>query len=89
MTDRPTLPDLPTFARPPFRACELTGKIWGIDEFGGDCMVADIRGWGYLTGRGTALALDSDTAIAAQGKTARFVADAMNAAYAKLETPND
>lgn len=28
--------------------------------------VADVRGWGYLTGRGHALALNDDTAYAAQ-----------------------
>ncbi len=81
--ERPKLPDLPTFARPPFRACERTGKIWGIDEFGGPCMVADIRGWGYLTGLGQALGLDQKTAFDAQIKTAQFIADAMNEAYAR------
>ncbi len=80
-SERPKLPDIPTFARPPFRACGLTGKIFGRDEFGGSCMVADIRGWGYLTGRGKALALSNKEAIEAQGKTAQFIADALNAAY--------
>ncbi len=80
MSDRPTLPDLPTFCQGPFRADPVTAKIWGVDEYGGDCMVADIRGWGYLTGQGRALALTADEAIEAQRRTAEFIAKAMNAA---------
>ncbi|ABF63510.1 hypothetical protein TM1040_0777 [Ruegeria sp. TM1040] len=41
-------------------------------------MVADIRGWGYLTGKGQALALTEREAEQAQKKTAQFIADAMN-----------
>jgi len=81
MMTRPTLPDLPTFARGPFY---LNGAMWicGTDEFGGSCHVADIRGWGYLTGHGEALALPSDVAFQAQKKTAQWIVDAMNAAWA-------
>ena len=84
MTDRPKLPDLPTFARGPFY---LNGAMWicGTDEFGGLCHVADIRGWGYLTGHGQALALDGNTAFAAQKKTAEWIVAAMNAAWAEVQ----
>ena len=79
---RPTLPELPTFARPPFRVCKHTAKIYGVDEFGGSCMVADMRGWGYLTGHGNALALSSKEAFEAQIRTAEFMVEAMNKAIA-------
>lgn len=85
--DHPKLPDLPTFARPPFRADPITAKIWGVDEFGSSCMVADIRGWGYLTGRGSALALSDNEAIAAQRKTAEFIAKLLNEAHNALAAP--
>ena len=84
---RPALPDLPTFCRGPFHACPRSMKIFGVDEFGGPCMVADVRGWGYLTGRGQALALSSAEAIEAQRRTAEFIAAAMNAAMAARESP--
>jgi hypothetical protein len=80
---RPVLPDLPTFARPPFRVCKHTAKIYGVDEFGGSCMIADMRGWGYLTGQGQALALSSKDAFKAQLKTAEFIVEAMNAAISE------
>lgn len=78
MTDRPSLPDFPLFCKGPYRACDITGKIWGVDEFGGSCMLMDVRGWGYLTGHGIALGLSGDEAIEAQKKTARFVVDMLN-----------
>jgi hypothetical protein len=80
---RPPLPDLPTFARPPFRACKFTGKVFGRDEFGGECPVLDVRGWGYLTGKGQALDLPAREAMAAIVKTAEFIAKLLNEAYAK------
>ena len=80
MTDRPSLPDLPTFARGPFY---LNRAMWicGTDEFGLSCHVADIRGWGYLTGHGMALALNPATALAAQKRTAEWIVAAMNEAW--------
>lgn len=80
MKERPKLPDLPAFARGPFYVNPHTLWICGTDEFGGMCHVADIRGWGYLTGKGQALALSSDEAFEAQKKTADFIVAAMNAA---------
>lgn len=82
MTERPTLPDLPTFCRGPFTVNPHTMWIMGVDEFGGPCHIADMRGWGYLTGQGQALALSSADAIAAQRKTAEFIVKAMNMASA-------
>ncbi len=86
-TVRPSLPALPTFCRGPFYLMEKSHWICGTNEFGDLCHVADIRGWGYLTGQGQALALSPEVALAAQEKTARFIVDAMNAAWEKLITP--
>ena len=81
-TKRPPLPNLPTFCAGPF---SVNAAMWivGVDAFGGSCHVADIRGWGYLTGHGEALALDSNVAFKAQMKTAQFIADAMNEKLAR------
>ena len=81
---RPKLPDLPVFCAGPFRV-NFCGWIVGMDAFGGPCHVADIRGWGYLTGHGEALALDSNSAIKAQTKAAQFIVDAMNEKMARDE----
>jgi|GEM_PF-4594183 len=83
---RPPLPDLPVFCTGPFSATRF-GWIVGRDAFGGPCHVADIRGWGYLTGQGQALALDSSSAIKAQKKAAQFIVDAMNEKMAR-DYPN-
>ena len=83
MSERPKLPPLPPFCSAPFTVGEATGWIMGIDVFGGPCHVLDVRGWGYLTGRGTALALDGIVAIQAQAETAQWVVDAMNEKWAK------
>ena len=47
----------------------------------------DVRGWGYLTGQGQALALSADSAIAAQEATAEWVVSALNAAWARDQSP--
>ena len=78
MTERMKLPDLPTFCAGPFEAMKGTTWIVGKDPSGDLCHIADIRGWGYLTGGGHALALSSEEAIAAQMKTRQFIVDAMN-----------
>ena len=41
-------------------------------------MLVQTRGWGYLTGKGQALDLSKNDAVAAQIKTAQFIADAIN-----------
>lgn len=78
--ERPSLPDFPLFCQPgPVRSMSgIPHKIVGADAFGDTCMVADMRGWGYLTGRGRALALSERDAMAAQDKAAAFVIDAIN-----------
>ena len=83
MTNRPKLPDTPVFCAGPFSLWEGSGWIVGTDAFGDMCHVADIRGWGYLTGRGRALALDDDTAFEAQKLAAQFIVDAMNEKMAR------
>ena len=78
MSERPKLPESPPFAKGPYF---VNGAMWicGVDAYGGSCHVADIRGWGYLTGHGMALALPSDDAFQAQKDTAEWIVAAMNA----------
>lgn len=66
----------------PFKTDRYGSKIYGTsDKDGGETIVLDIRGWGYLTGRGHgALAMDLDEAAAEQIRFAEFVAAALNAA---------
>lgn len=75
------LPPLPPFCSGPFTVNRATNWIEGVDAFGGPCHMLDVRGWGYLTGRGTALRLPDEVAIKAQRETAQWVVDAMNAAW--------
>lgn len=51
----------------------------GETALGGTAHVADIRGWGYLTGRGHALAMESDDAFGVQKLWAALVVAAVNA----------
>jgi hypothetical protein len=74
---RPSLPDFPLFCQPG-RVSHAYGRIIGPDAFGGGCIVADIRGWGYLTGHGMALALSNDDAARAQMRAGDFIAAAIN-----------
>ena len=78
--DRPKLPDFPLFSQPGLvRAfCTDPSMICGPDAFGAAVKIADVRGWGYLTGQGRALALDHDTAYEAQKRTGQFIIDAIN-----------
>lgn len=53
------------------------GTIWCPSAKGGDRPVLDMRGWGYLTGKGHgALGLDSETAAKEQDALALFIIDA-------------
>ena len=61
----------------------MHGKIWMPSAKGGDTFVLDVRGWGYLTGRGGALGLDEDEAAKIQDAFGDKVAAALNA----YETP--
>ena len=67
----------------PFRTDDYGCKIYGTDKDGhGWNQVLDIRGWGYLTGRGSgALGLSEKEAIAEQIKFANWAVDALNAAW--------
>jgi hypothetical protein len=78
MSDRPKLPENPPFAKGPYW---VNGAMWicGVDAYGGTCHIADMRGWGYLTGHGMALALSNDDAFNAQKDTANWIVAAMNA----------
>jgi hypothetical protein len=75
------------FCDGPFRVMEDTLWIVGTDAYGGMCHVADIRGWGYLTGGGQALDLHHDVAFAAQERAAHFIVDAMNEKLAREAQP--
>jgi hypothetical protein len=55
--------------------------VWGASAKGGEARVLDIRGWGYLTGKGHgALGLDPKTACDDQDALGQFVVDACKAA---------
>lgn len=73
MTEAPELNALP-----PYRYCALSNKVWGRDHHGSETPVCDIRGWGYLTGRGGGLALDSAVAIEVQKRTGEAIAAGLN-----------
>jgi hypothetical protein len=65
----------------PYKTDAFGNKIYGTSDKGGDCTVLDIRGWGYLTGRGHgALGMDDRPALTEQQKFAEFVVNALNAA---------
>lgn len=51
-------------------------RINAVDVPKGPMHIADIRGWGYLTGKGHALALPDEEAIAIQRANAEFIAAA-------------
>lgn len=60
--------------------------IWGQSKKDGPAHVMDIRGWGYLTGRGTgALGLSYDDAIAAQKAVQAYAVAAWNAVPKLIE----
>jgi hypothetical protein len=58
--------------------------IWAGDPRGGRVHIADIRGWGYLTGRGGGLGLDETPAFDQQKAWGRFIAAANPAAILEL-----
>lgn len=75
--------------RGPFK--HVMGKIWMPSAKGGDTFVLDVRGWGYLTGRGGgALGLGEDEAMKLQDAFGDMVAAALNAyapAVSELDKP--
>jgi hypothetical protein len=70
------MPDLN--ALPPYRFCALSNKVFGRDHHGGETPVCDVRGWGYLTGKGGGLGLDDLAAIEVQKRTGETIAFALN-----------
>jgi hypothetical protein len=70
------MPDLN--ALPPYRFCALSNKVFGRDHHGGETPVCDVRGWGYLTGKGGGLGLDDLAAIEVQKRTGEAIATALN-----------
>ncbi len=66
------------------------GKIF-ISTKCGDTTVLDVRGWGYLTGRGGGLAMSEDDAVKVQDQFEEWVIAALNhyAENATAHTPPD
>lgn len=63
----------------PFR-CDNAGYIWAQSAKGGETVFANIRGWGYMTGRGHgALGLAEAEAVALQRQWGEMFAAALNA----------
>lgn len=63
----------------PWHVDPLTASIYATDVPKGPARVADMRGWGYLTGKGHgALALSQDEAIDIQRANAAFLVKAVN-----------
>ena len=56
--------------------------IWAIDPFGNgsDYRLADLRGWGHLTGHGAiALKMTSEAAVKVQDRLGQWIVDRHNA----------
>lgn len=63
----------------PWRSCPYSQDIYADDVPKGPMRVADIRGWGYLTGKGHgALGLSDEEAMAIQKANAAFIVEAVN-----------
>lgn len=61
----------------PWKVDALGMSVWGRDaRDGGDSKIADIRGWGHLTGTGGGLALSEDVAEAVQRARGHILAAA-------------
>lgn len=64
----------------PWSVHTLTATIYAADVPKGPARVADMRGWGYLTGKGNgALALPEDEAIEIQRANAAHIVKCVNA----------
>lgn len=60
---------------------DRAGYIWGRSEKGGRTVIANIRGWGYLTGQGAgALALNDATAVNRQLAWCEMICASVNMA---------
>ena len=59
---------------------DRAGMIWARSAKGGRTRIADIRGWGYLTGQGSgALGLSEADGAAEQARWAEMICAALNA----------
>jgi hypothetical protein len=67
---------LPSQLKGPFYGAGM-GKIF-IHTKCGDTTVLDVRGWGYLTGRGGGLAMAEDDAVKVQDQFEAWVIAALN-----------
>ena len=74
----------------PWRVAEPTGFIYAANPYiGHDMLVAQVRGWGHLTGTGGGgCAFDEDKAIAIQEANARLIAAAPDLLAALKEAEN-
>ena len=72
----PTTCPLPSQLKGPFYGVG-TGKIF-IHTKCGDTTVLDVRGWGYLTGRGGGIAMSEDDAVKVQDQFEEWVIAALN-----------
>lgn len=83
---------LPRVIKGPWRCDDDADKIWAPSEKGGETFILDVRGWGYLTGKGSgALGLPHDLAISMQKATGDLAAlsPTMAAALLKLREERD
>lgn len=74
--------DHETIGAPPYRYCDRTKKVWGQNaKIGGETVICDMRGWGYLTGHGHgALAMSDEDAWKAQDEMGSRIARLLNEA---------
>lgn len=73
----------------PWHVDPHSGSIYAADVPKGSPRVADMRGWGYLTGKGHgALGLPETEAIAAQKANAAFIVKAVNSHEALVHRLN-
>ncbi|MDB5607750.1 MAG: hypothetical protein JWP25_4650 [Bradyrhizobium sp.] len=64
---------------PPWRVCPYALHIYADNVPKGPARVADLRGWGYLTGKGHgALGLSDDEGIKVQKANAELIVKAVN-----------
>lgn len=68
-----------------WKTCGTANWIYGHSLKGGDTHIADVRGWGYLTGGGHgALGLSGEEGARIQDQRGRFIAAANPAAILEL-----
>lgn len=74
----------------PWRVEPYSFSIYADNVPKGPARVADMRGWGYLTGKGHgALALSDDKGVAIQKANAEFIVKAVNSHEALVKALHD